>query len=167
MVVEATVPVHRAGARTGAAPRSRGADLVAVRDPDGRPDQALCRCGSSATPPHCDRSHRQSPVPDLPVVPAGDRQATVVGVTNAPDPALGGGPGRRRVPAAPPPGVPEVGLDGPRVMVVDDGPLVVHGIALALPDGSRTDGRTVAVCRCGDSRTHPWCDGDGCRVTST
>lgn len=169
MVVAATVPVRRT-TTSGDAVRPRAADFVSVRDPDGRPDQALCRCGSSGTPPHCDRSHRQSPVPDLAgdVVPAGDRPATDPGVADPPGTGSDADlPASRRVPAGPPAGVPEVGRDGPGVVVIDDGPLVVHGVALSLPDGSRTDGRTVAVCRCAQSRAHPWCDGNGCGLAPT
>ncbi len=165
MVVAASVPVRRVAPPRPDRPWPDESGEPAVRDPDGRPDLALCRCGRSATPPHCDRSHRRSPVPDD---ASGSVDPSIVAATSAapgdvPGTRSGeGGPRSRTTPDAEVVDVP----DGPRerseVLVVDGGPLVVHGISLALPDGTRTNPTTVAVCRCGASRSHPWCDGLAC-----
>lgn len=132
MVVAGTVPV-----RGGPAPVDAG--LVTVSDPDGRPDQALCRCGRSSTPPHCDRSHRAARGLDTPERFAGPSDPGTVVSGKWPH--------------------------GPGIVVVDDGPMVVHGTTLGLPDGTKVDG-PVAVCRCAGSRTPPWCDGDACGIAT-
>jgi CDGSH-type Zn-finger protein len=50
--------------------------------------------------------------------------------------------------------------DGPAVTVRPGGPLVVTGaIPLQLEDGSTVSHERYALCRCGASRTKPFCDG--------
>ncbi|MGI8800154.1 MAG: CDGSH iron-sulfur domain-containing protein [Pseudonocardia sp.] len=48
-----------------------------------------------------------------------------------------------------------------RVLITDDGPLLIHGpIDVELPDGSRvrSDRAVTALCVCGRSRRRPFCD---------
>jgi CDGSH-type Zn-finger protein len=50
---------------------------------------------------------------------------------------------------------------------IDDGPYLVKG-PVAILDGSgnefRARGKTVALCRCGNSSTKPFCDGTHVKV---
>lgn len=61
------------------------------------------------------------------------------------------GPGRD------PGGDPDPGID-----VRDDGPLVVTGVVLQHADGSTAPHDRYTLCRCGASRTKPFCDGSHC-----
>lgn len=48
-----------------------------------------------------------------------------------------------------------------RVVVTDDGPVLIHGpVDVELPDGSRvrSERAVTAVCVCGRSRRPPFCD---------
>ena len=49
------------------------------------------------------------------------------------------------------------------ITVKDNGPFLVHGGASILdPDGNEfdvKDQKTIALCRCGASRTQPFCNG--------
>lgn len=48
-----------------------------------------------------------------------------------------------------------------RVVVTDDGPVLIHGpVDVELPDGSRvrSDRPVTALCVCGRSRRCPFCD---------
>lgn len=48
-----------------------------------------------------------------------------------------------------------------RVVITDDGPVLIHGpVEVELPDGSRvrSDRAVTALCVCGRSRRHPFCD---------
>ncbi len=91
---------------------------------------ALCRCGASSNKPFCDNSHED----------AGFRDRGAVGdsCTSAPPVA-----GKLRVSAA------------------KDGPLLVQG-PLSLLSGSGRPawrGEKAAFCRCGASKSKPFCDG--------
>ncbi len=48
---------------------------------------------------------------------------------------------------------------GPGIDVRDDGPLAVTGVALQHQDGSTAPHDRFTLCRCGTSRTKPFCDG--------
>jgi CDGSH-type Zn-finger protein len=53
-------------------------------------------------------------------------------------------------------------VTGSRIVPYPDGPLIVRGeFALEDVDGSPIEcvGRTIALCRCGKSRSKPFCDG--------
>lgn len=48
-----------------------------------------------------------------------------------------------------------------RVVVTEDGPVLIHGpVDVELPDGRRvrSDRAVTALCVCGRSRRHPFCD---------
>lgn len=48
-----------------------------------------------------------------------------------------------------------------RVIVTDDGPVLIHGpVDVELPDGRRvrSDRAVTALCVCGRSRRRPFCD---------
>lgn len=48
-----------------------------------------------------------------------------------------------------------------RVVLTDDGPLLIHGpVEVELPDGSRarSDRAVTALCVCGRTRRPPFCD---------
>lgn len=54
----------------------------------------------------------------------------------------------------------DVGTDeGPGIDVRDDGPLAVAGVTLQHHDGSAAPHERYTLCRCGASRTKPFCDG--------
>lgn len=90
---------------------------------------ALCRCGLSAHKPHCDNSHRD----------AGWRADPVPGTAE-------------EVPDPPPCGQAVVRTNGPFVVLGD--------VTVRTPDGTvLARGNRVVLCRCGQSRTRPFCDG--------
>ncbi|MCA8881499.1 MAG: CDGSH iron-sulfur domain-containing protein [Rhodobacteraceae bacterium] len=59
--------------------------------------------------------------------------------------------------------------DGPRIEARENGPLVAKGVTrMTGPDGAAIETKTVmALCRCGHSRTKPFCDGSHARVGFT
>lgn len=91
---------------------------------------ALCRCGASAKKPFCDNSHQQ----------AGFRDAGAIGPAGE-DPAETGG----KLAVKPMP----------------NGPLLVTGNLRLLTGSGRVawQGTRAALCRCGQSRNKPFCDG--------
>lgn len=88
----------------------------------------LCRCGHSRRKPACDDA------------------CAAVGFTATP-----GG--------EQPPIVVEAGVP-PRLAFIENGPMMVAGITIEHEDGAVTDltGGELAMCRCGASRSKPWCD---------
>jgi CDGSH-type Zn-finger protein/uncharacterized Fe-S cluster protein YjdI len=103
---------------------------------------ALCRCGHSRTKPYCDGSHLAAAFTDPAVAPAERRESPKV---DAPT----GGP--------------------LRIEATDNGPIVLRG-NLRLMDGT---GEVVAqmsrciLCRCGQSKQKPFCDGTHQHVNFT
>jgi len=90
---------------------------------------ALCRCGQSKRKPFCDNSHSQAGFEDFGAV--GDK-----------------GPGCER--------------GGPlQIKRVADGPLSFSGNFTIYSAGGRAawHGTGVALCRCGESKNKPFCDG--------
>jgi len=95
------------------------------------PDAALCRCGATANKPYCDGSH------------------ATTGFTDAGEPA---------VKAA----RPLAAHDGPvNVALLPDGPLMISGnLELLSATGEVVDqGEKFWLCRCGQSKKKPYCDG--------
>ena len=91
---------------------------------------ALCRCGHSKNKPFCDNSHEE----------AGFKDYGAIGKTGDTD-CEGGGP--------------------LQVKPAQDGPLLLKG-NLVLKSGSGCEswrGSQVALCRCGSSKSKPFCDG--------
>ncbi|MFW2439900.1 MAG: CDGSH iron-sulfur domain-containing protein [Arenicellales bacterium] len=91
---------------------------------------ALCRCGQSKNKPFCDNSHHE----------AGFKDFGAVGET---------GPGL------------EAGGGTLKVKPLPDGPLLLSG-NLSMVSGSGRlawQGDSVALCRCGESKKKPFCDG--------
>ncbi|MEZ4702204.1 MAG: CDGSH iron-sulfur domain-containing protein [Rhodothermales bacterium] len=90
---------------------------------------ALCRCGASKNKPFCDNSHRQS----------GFSDAGVIG-----EPKLKEG---EASPAL-------------RIKLAENGPLLIEGsVRIEGTDGESVAGVKCALCRCGESRNKPFCDG--------
>lgn len=91
---------------------------------------ALCRCGASKNKPFCDNSHRE----------AGFQDAGAVGDTGLADIERGGPLEIKRIP---------------------DGPLEVSGNFAIRAGSGRTawSGRKAYLCRCGQSKNKPFCDG--------
>ena len=108
-----------------------------------RPTMVLCRCGASATKPFCDGAH----------VKIGFSSANAAGSVGD------GGDNCAPVDPAATPGqdVPEGEV---AIFVVPDGPYLVTG-GPELRDTPGSESRTLrfALCRCGGSRTKPFCDG--------
>ena len=91
---------------------------------------ALCRCGQSGNKPFCDNSHDA----------AGFRDCGAIGERG---PGAGGTGGRLEI------------------KPLTDGPLVLSG-HVTLQAGSGREawhGDQVALCRCGESKNRPFCDG--------
>lgn len=91
---------------------------------------ALCRCGASANKPFCDNSHLKSGFTDYGAVgQKGDG-------FDAPG-------GKLRVGRAP------------------DGPLILNGNFAIVASGGQVTwkGQKAALCRCGESKNKPFCDG--------
>jgi CDGSH-type Zn-finger protein/uncharacterized Fe-S cluster protein YjdI len=91
---------------------------------------ALCRCGASANKPFCDNSH----------VGAGFTDSGAVGES---------GPGS----------LPETGEL--KIKPLTDGPLLIAGkLAIYASTGRAAwKGEKAALCRCGESKNKPFCDG--------
>jgi CDGSH-type Zn-finger protein len=110
---------------------------VPLEGPDGQPYElkpaySLCRCGKSSNKPYCDRTHQE----------CGFLGAETADPESADAPAVAG----------------EVRASV--IRVVRDGPYEVFGAPkLTFSDGrvcpQRSDYR---LCRCGASRTKPFCD---------
>lgn len=93
---------------------------------------ALCRCGASRNKPFCDNSHEAISFEDYATVRAGADQASQSS-----------------------PGV-------VRVLIETDGPCVIEGeFAVTSGDGKTIEngGPRLSLCRCGQSRDKPLCDG--------
>lgn len=109
-------------------------DLRIAGVPDDMPGvafrAALCRCGKSANKPFCDNSHEGVSFADH--GPIGDTGTS---------PVEPGGP-----------------LE---ITPLRDGPLLLHGdVTLIAGNGRRAwRGAKVALCRCGESASKPFCDG--------
>ena len=95
---------------------------------------ALCRCGNSANKPFCDNSHR-----------AGFEDAGAIGESG---PGFDDAAGPLSISAA------------------KDGPLVLNGPVELVAGTGRTawKGEKLALCRCGESKTKPFCDGSHQKV---
>lgn len=110
----------------------RGRILLRMGDGTAAEEQrvALCRCGASAHKPLCDGRHHSTGFADAGVVAGGGMAG--------PDP------------------------DGPLEVVPQrNGPLIVRGRFTLLDGtgGKRGVFETAAFCRCGSSRSKPFCDG--------
>jgi CDGSH-type Zn-finger protein/uncharacterized Fe-S cluster protein YjdI len=105
---------------------------------------ALCRCGRSANKPFCNGAHLVTGFRDPGVVGEGAvaADAGVAGDAAGPDPTL-------RV--RPEPNGPYQ-LEGPFTLVSADG-------------GTQVSGRAARLCRCGQSRSKPFCDGSHQRAS--
>jgi CDGSH-type Zn-finger protein/uncharacterized Fe-S cluster protein YjdI len=92
---------------------------------------ALCRCGQSKNKPFCDNSHRG----------AGFRDSGAVGKKGDPDLQAQGGQ--------------------LRIKPAKDGPLLVNGQFAIVAGSGRAAwrGNKAALCRCGQSKNKPFCDG--------
>jgi len=106
------------------------ADMQVNGDPEPSHRTALCRCGASRLMPRCDNSHRESGFCDSGMV-----------VTPFPTDAA----------------------ESARLSInsIPDGPLMVEG-PFTLLDGEGAivcNSGKAALCRCGASKTKPYCDG--------
>jgi CDGSH-type Zn-finger protein len=91
---------------------------------------AFCRCGASQNKPFCDGSHRGADFQDAGIW-SDDK------------------------------GVEEIEVGPVTFKLAPNGPLLVDGpVAVEGADGEvRCAGRRAALCRCGESKNKPWCDG--------
>lgn len=99
---------------------------------------ALCRCGKSANKPFCDNSHEGSSFADH--GPIGDT------------------------------GADQVEIGGPlEISPRKNGPLLVQGnVTVVAGSGRRAwRGTKVALCRCGESKNKPFCDGTHATIDFT
>ena len=96
---------------------------------------ALCRCGESKNKPFCDNSHREQ----------GFRDQGAVGDV---------GPGHD-------------GAVGPlKIEAAKNGPLLLRGNVAIVAGSGRVawKGARTALCRCGQSKNKPFCDGTHAQV---
>jgi CDGSH-type Zn-finger protein len=109
--------------------------VVAARHgPRALPTAVLCRCGASADKPFCDGSHVRHGFTDAAALPP-------------PDPASTG---------------PPADASGDRLTLtpVPNGPLRCEGAFVVRDlEGHEERARSPKLCRCGGSRTKPYCDG--------
>jgi CDGSH-type Zn-finger protein/uncharacterized Fe-S cluster protein YjdI len=91
---------------------------------------ALCRCGQSCNKPFCDNSHHQ----------AGFRDAAAVGESGTGPTGMGG---------------------ALQIKPLRNGPLLLSGHVIISASSGRVawQGDRVALCRCGESKNKPFCDG--------
>lgn len=92
----------------------------------------LCRCGQSSNKPFCDGAHKQVGFSDA-------AQVATDYVIKKPEP----------------------GTPGPNVRFAlrTDGPISCFGLMRIAGDGSGWDGDQCNLCRCGESKNKPFCDG--------
>jgi CDGSH-type Zn-finger protein/uncharacterized Fe-S cluster protein YjdI len=114
---------------------------VSVKTPDGdelgsEPRLTLCRCGATRNPPYCDNSHL-----------ARNFQS--------------GEPTAKADAANLEPGEPSSGLGPTTIVPTDNGPLELRGrIEVVAPSGEpRASADALWLCRCGRSKSKPFCDG--------
>jgi CDGSH-type Zn-finger protein len=105
-------------------------DGAAEDMPGVRSRAALCRCGDSKNKPFCDNTHEDS----------GFKDHGAVGETGSGFDAPGGKLAIKRAP---------------------DGPLLLNGNFAILSGSGRVSwrGTKAALCRCGQSKNKPFCDG--------
>ncbi|MDZ4702135.1 MAG: CDGSH iron-sulfur domain-containing protein [Rhodothermales bacterium] len=90
---------------------------------------ALCRCGASKNKPLCDNSHRDA---------------------GFSDPGVLGDPKLKEADAS----------TTLRIKLADNGPLLLEGnVRIVGADGGAAAGVKCALCRCGQSKNKPYCDG--------
>jgi CDGSH-type Zn-finger protein len=93
----------------------------------------LCRCGQSANKPFCDGTHKKSGFAD-------NAQVSTDYFIKKPEP---GTPG-----------------SDVRLTLRTNGPIGCFGqLRIASSDGSAWEGDQANLCRCGESRNKPFCDG--------
>ncbi len=91
----------------------------------------LCRCGRTTKPPWCDNSHSKT------------RWDTYPTLVSVPRPVSW-----------------DVPISRSCVAIKPNGPLRVHGVEIVADDGTTFEpADRCSLCRCGRSRTMPFCDG--------
>lgn len=111
---------------------------IELKSPDGTTESenrvALCRCGASQNKPFCDNSHVDASFSDR-----GELGAPMLGRSDESGSAV----------------------QSIEISTVENGPVLLRGpIEIRSADGSDTHrGAKVALCRCGESRNRPYCDG--------